>query len=50
MEKNGFLISKMKTIVCQKTAQALADDKGQYFGVKLETLRKIEGVTELAKE
>jgi ubiquinone/menaquinone biosynthesis C-methylase UbiE len=38
MEKQGFRISKIKTIAYRKTHSALMEDKGRYFGVAPETL------------
>jgi ubiquinone/menaquinone biosynthesis C-methylase UbiE len=38
MQKQGFHISKMKTVAYGKTYSALLEDKGQYFGVTQETL------------
>ena len=51
LTKQGFHVSKMKTFAYRKTYRALMEDKGQYFCVTPETLRKfIEGATEKAKE
>jgi hypothetical protein len=51
MEKNGFAVSKMKTVAYQKTFKALMEDKGQYFGVAPENLQEIiEGAPPQAKE
>ncbi|HVP17167.1 MAG TPA: class I SAM-dependent methyltransferase [candidate division Zixibacteria bacterium] len=51
MEKQGFCISKMKTIAYRKTYGALMEDKGQYFGVAPETLHHyLEGAPSEAKE
>jgi ubiquinone/menaquinone biosynthesis C-methylase UbiE len=38
MQKQGFHISKMKTVAYEKAYSALLEDKGQYFGVTQETL------------
>lgn len=40
MQKQGFQISKMKTVAYEKTYSALLEDKGQYFGVTRETLSR----------
>jgi ubiquinone/menaquinone biosynthesis C-methylase UbiE len=51
MEKNGFVVSKMKTIAYQKTFKALMEDKGKYFGITPENLHEIiEGAAVQAKE
>ena len=51
MEKQGFRISKMKTIAYRKTYSALMEDKGRYFGVAPETLHLyLERASAEAKE
>jgi len=40
MEKQGFRISKTKTIAYRKTFNALMEDKGLYFGVPPETFNQ----------
>lgn len=40
IEKEGFRITKTKTIVYTKAYDALMEDKGQYFNVSSETLHK----------
>jgi len=51
MEKQGFRISKMKTIAYRKAYSALMEDKGRYFGVAPETLHLyLEGAPAEAKE
>jgi hypothetical protein len=40
MEKQGFCISKMKTIAYRKTYSALMEDKGRYFGVAPKRLHR----------
>lgn len=50
MEKQGFSISKMKTIAYRKTFNALMQDKGLYFGVSPETFNQyLEGAPVEAK-
>jgi len=51
MQKQGFHISKMKTVAYKKTYSALLEDKGQYFGVTRETLdRYIDEATSKAQK
>jgi len=51
MQKQGFYISKMKTVVYEKPYSALLEDKGQYFGVTQETLdRYIDEATAKAQK
>lgn len=51
IEKQGFRISKMKTIAYRKTYSALMEDKGRYFDVAPETLNLyLEGATAKTRE
>ena len=51
MEKQGFRISKTKTIAYRKTFNALMEDKGLYFGVPPETFDQyLERASADAKE
>lgn len=40
LETHGFHISRMKTVAYRKSYDALIQDKGRYFGIKLESLRR----------
>jgi len=50
LEAHGFRISKMKIVAYRKTYDSLMEDKGVYFGVPPDTLRKyIQRATAKAK-
>jgi ubiquinone/menaquinone biosynthesis C-methylase UbiE len=51
LETHGFHVSKMKTIAYKKTYDALIEDKGKYFAIKLEALRRyVHAASKEAKE
>lgn len=41
LEASGFQVSRMKTVAYRKSYRALIEDKGEYFGVALETLQAL---------
>lgn len=51
LETHGFHVSKMKTIAYKKTYDALIEDKGKYFAIKPEALRRyVRAASKEAKE
>ena len=51
LETHGFHVSRMKTIAYKKTYDALIEDKGKYFAIKPEALRRyVHAASKEAKE
>lgn len=51
IEKSGFRVNRVRTVRYKKSYDALIEDKGSYFDVGTETLRKfIENASVTAKK